>query len=62
MTIDPAQLEAAGLTVTVEGKTARVTQGEAELAQVSLQSGQLVFLPERSAKQKAVLRLIGALD
>lgn len=55
---DP-KFDAAGLTVDVDGKTARVLDGEDELAQVAVKDGALVFLPNRSAKQKAVLRRLG---
>lgn len=61
MTLDPTDPRFAekGLTVSVDGRTARVLQGEAEIAQVAVVDGQLVFLPNRSAKQKAVLRVLG---
>lgn len=53
-----------GLSVVLEGRAARITEGEepVEIAQVGVRNGELVFVPERSAKQRAVLRRIGALD
>lgn len=63
MTLDPQdpKFAAAGLSVLVDGRTARVMDGEVEVAQVRVENGALVFLPGRSAKQRSVLKRIGAL-
>lgn len=65
MTLSPEDpmFAAAGLSVAVDGRTGRVLSAEGvELAQVAVRAGQLEFLPARSAKQRAVLKRIGALD
>lgn len=57
---DDPKFTEAGLSVLVDGRAACVMDGEVALAQVAVRDGQLEFLPNRSAKQKAVLRRIGA--